>query len=91
MNFSFQVTVETDLRSGRIMAAYLRFRKGKAAKVVEFADGNAYANYDRKGELIGVELLAPCRLSVLTKIAVQPQVRQFVRRAIPRQMALAGR
>ena len=75
----------------------------KAAKAVEFCDGSAFANYDRKGDLIGIELLAPCRLCVLNRIAVQPQVREFVRIAvqphvrefvriaIPRHMALAGR
>jgi uncharacterized protein YuzE len=91
MSFSFRVSVETDLRSGRIMAVYLRIRKGKAAKSVEYCDGAAFANYDRRGDLIGIELLAPCRLSVLNKIAVQPQVWQFIGNAIPRKMALAGR
>lgn len=89
MKFRFRVAVQTDERSGRIMSAYLQFREGKAAKVVEYADGNAFANYNRKGELLGIELLGPCRLSVLEKVAKTKEVRDFVRRVTPREMAVA--
>lgn len=89
MNFRFRTTVQTDERSGRIMAVYLQFREGKATKVVEHADGNAFANYNRKGELLGIELLGPCRLSVLDRVAKSKPVRDFVRRVTPREMALA--
>ncbi|MGH7135903.1 MAG: hypothetical protein ACREHD_09195 [Pirellulales bacterium] len=50
---------------------------------------DAFANYNRKGELLGIELLGPCRLSVLDRVAKSKPVRDFVRRVTPREMALA--
>lgn len=90
MKPSFRISVGTNERTGEIMAVYFQVRKGHAAEVREFADGAAFANYSRKGELLGVEILAPCRLSVLDKIAGDRNVKQFIRRGIPRQMELAG-
>lgn len=87
---SFGVLVTTNKLTGEIMSAYLQIREGKAAEVREFCNGSAFANYNRKGELIGIELLAPCRLSVLTRISQDSNVRRFIRRGIPRQMELAG-
>ena len=90
MNLSFGVLVTTDKRSGRIMSVYLQIREGKAADVHEVSDGAAFANYNRRGELLGIELLAPCHISVLTKIAREASVKRFIRNGIPQQMALAG-
>jgi hypothetical protein len=65
-------------------------RKGRAAQVKELARGNAFANYNARGELLGVELLGPCEISVLDRIArKEPNtVRNFFRQSVPRQMAL---
>jgi uncharacterized protein YuzE len=91
MKFSFQLTVTNDNRTGEILAVYLRIRKGKVEKVRELQDGAAFANYGKKGELLGIEMLAPCRLSVLDRIARnEPQTRKFIRGNVPRDMVLAG-
>lgn len=91
----FRVSVETDKHSGALLAVYFQIRRGKAATVEEVADGAAFANYDQKGRLIGVELLAPCRVTVLSQLAAKepPQyknrVKNFFRDNMPRKMALS--
>jgi hypothetical protein len=59
--------------------------------VHEHCNGAAFANYSDKGELLGVELLAPCKPSVLMRITADPNVKKFIRGGIPRQMALAAK
>jgi uncharacterized protein YuzE len=88
--FSFQVSVETHNRTGAVMAAYFQIRKGKPKCTKEYADGNAFADYDRHGRLVGIELLAPCSLSVLDKIAKQGTTKQFLRGAVPRGMLVTA-
>src|SRR5260221_11413554 len=90
IRFSMQVEVEES--TGEVTAVYFQVREGKAAKVKEFADGTVFANYNQKGELLGVEMLAACEVSVLDKIAaVEPKplrarTRNFLRKSAPRVM-----
>lgn len=86
-NYDFQVEVETNGQTGEVLAVYLQVRRGKSAQVKEFADGAVLVDYDRKGEQLGIEILAPCQVKVLDKIARQAPVKRFLHRAIPRQMA----
>lgn len=87
---NFQINVETDNRTGEVLAVYFLIRKGKSAEVREFCDGKAFADYDSKGTLLGIELLAPCKLRLLDKIeGTEPEVRRFVKRAAPRAMVTA--
>ena len=81
------MSVETDDQTGEILAVYFLIRKGKSARVQEFCDGKAFADYDSKGRLLGIELLAPCKLSVLDKIeGNDPEAQRFVKRSAPREM-----
>ncbi len=91
MKHSFNISVAANVRTGDILSVYIRIRKGKAFEVKEFQNGAAFANYGKKGELLGIELLEPCKLSVLDKIPnTDPMAKKFVRKAIPRQMVAAG-
>jgi uncharacterized protein YuzE len=85
-NYCFHVTVETNNRTGDVMAVYFQVRKGKVKSTKEYADGNAFGDYDKNGKLLGIEMLAPCRTSVLDSIAKQKPAKQFVRKSIPRSM-----
>jgi uncharacterized protein YuzE len=87
---SFQVSVSHDETTGKLLAVYFRVRKGQSAKTVEHADGAAFADYDRRGNLLGIELLEPCSISVLDLIAEKPPVKKFIRESIPRHMELVG-
>ena len=81
--FSFRVSVETHDQTGAVIAAYFQIRKGKTKVTKEYADGDAFADYDKHGQLLGIELLAPCRTSVLDRIAKQAPTKRFLRGAVP--------
>jgi uncharacterized protein YuzE len=80
----FQVSIQTNDTTGQVVAVYFLFRSGKAATTKELADGNAQADYDAKGRLLGVEMLAPCKVEVLNQLTEDATVRRFVRNTMPR-------
>ena len=92
---SFEISVETDDATGDVLTVYFQIRKGKSAQTVEYADGAAFADYNRHGELIGVEVLAPCRVSIVDQLAanesaeIRKLTKAFIRRSGPRQMIAA--
>ena len=83
--------VQINKETGGVSAVYFRIRKGRAAQVREFAEGNAFVNCDSQGRLLGIELLGPCQVTVLDQLARKesPTVKNFLRKSIPREMALA--
>ena len=87
----FSIAVETDTKTGEVIAVYFQIRKGKAAKVSELENGNVFVNYNSKGEILGIEMLAPCSIAVLDKIARKDseKTERFVTGAIPREMVMA--
>ncbi|MCC6494473.1 MAG: hypothetical protein IT424_15795 [Pirellulales bacterium] len=87
MKRSFHTSLSINQNTGELMAVYFQVRKGKAADVKEFANGAAFGNYSRNGELLGVELLGPCKLSVLDRITPDRTERNFIRQSIPKKMA----
>jgi uncharacterized protein YuzE len=89
-DFSFRVSIEIENDTGRVLAVYLQVREGRSATVKEYADGKVLADYDRHGTLLGIEILSPCDARVLDKIAVQAQVKRFVRNNVPRDMLVAA-
>ena len=92
MDREFRVAVTTDAQTGDLMAVYFQVRRGKATKVREFEHGNALANYNHKGELLGIELLGPCHVKVVDRIAKKDAtVKRFVRSSAPRRMLLASK
>lgn len=88
---SMRVDTEVDNLTGSVVAVYFYIRRGHAAETREYAEGRALADYDRKGNLLGIELLGPCEVAILDKISrSQPApIKKFLRGSIPHQMALA--
>ncbi len=92
MAYKFSVSVSTDKATGRTLAVYFQIREGKAAEVREIEEGTALANYDRRGRLLGIEILAPCQAAVLDRIVrkepkpKQASMRKFFRNSSPRAM-----
>jgi len=84
--YSFRVSIETHDKTAQVVAAYFQVRKGKVKVAKEYADGNAFADYDSRGKLLGIELLAPCRASVLDGIAAPAPAKRFVQGAVPQGM-----
>jgi hypothetical protein len=89
--FNFSLSTEIDKATGQVLAMYLQVRKGKAAHVRELAGGKALANYNAAGKLLGVELLAPCEVTVLGQLArgEPTEVKQFFRKTVPPAMQVA--
>lgn len=85
----FHASFEFEGETGDLMAVYFQVRKGKVSQTREVGDGAAFADYGKKGELLGIELLAPCRIQILDQVIDQPLVRKFVSRNIPRNKAWA--
>jgi uncharacterized protein YuzE len=88
----FGISITIDESTGEVMSAYFQIRKGKSHVTVEYADGAALADYNRNGELIGVELLAPWKVSIMNQIAANEsvelltQAKEFMKNAGPRQL-----
>ena len=95
MNLHFNVTIETQDSTGEVLAVYFQIRKGKSAQLREFSDGAACADYNKRGELLGIELLAPCKVSIVDQIAseesvsLRRQAKRFMKSSGPRQMVPA--
>ena len=93
--FCFQVAVDTDDATGEVLAVYFHIRKGRVHRTHEFANGDVFADYDRKGQLLGIELLAPCRVSIVDQLAIEEsadlrsRAKRFMRNAGPRTMIAA--
>ena len=87
--YSFRVLVTTDNRSGDVLAVNLRIRKGRSVETKEFGDGAAFADYDKKGELLNIEVLGPCEVKILDSIAASDvTTRKFIRDSLPSKMLL---
>jgi uncharacterized protein YuzE len=90
-DLTFAVKVEVEKSTGRILAAYFQVRAGKVARTEEFANGNVFADYNRKGELLGIEQLGPCDARVFNRIAAKDKrIRDFLKATVPAAMAIAG-
>lgn len=85
----FQVSFEVNNETGEVLAAHFKIRKGFSAETREFASGAVFADYNKEGLLLGVEMLAPCRASILDKIASpEPQVKKFLKGSLPPKLVL---
>lgn len=89
--YSFRIQVDVEEKSGRTLAVFFRVREGRSAEAREFADGAAFAHYNNRGALLGIEILSPCEITVIDRIAPrEPMVKKFFRDKMPREMAIAG-
>jgi uncharacterized protein YuzE len=89
MTYKFVVSIEVEERTGHIQAVYFRFRPGRAVRTEKYSHGDAFADYDSAGNLLGIELLAPVPLRLLNRITgPDPATQAFVRRSVPREMAV---
>ena len=85
MQAEYSVSLSVEQETGRLLSVYFGVRSGKSSKTTELVDGRVMADYDRRGKLLGVELIAPCTAKVLDQIEIDEPVRAFVKNMIPRQ------
>lgn len=94
-DLKFGVEVTVDEATGRPISVYFQVRKGKVHETREFAGGSAFADYSSKGQLLGIELIGPCRVSIVDQLAAnEPQsvkrdAKLFMKNTGPRQLIAA--
>lgn len=83
--------------SPEVQAVYIQLRAGRATDVREHADGAAFSNYDSNGDLLGIELLAPCKVELLNRLTrklpqgpSRAQARQLIRKGVPGGMLVGA-
>ena len=91
INPKFHLEISYNETIGDPVAAYLRIREGKIIQTKEISEGVAFADYGADGLLIGIELLAPCRLAPLDWVSEkEPEsVCRFLRAGVHKEMICA--
>ena len=87
--FKLSISASAD---GALQAVYIRLRTNKIARTKEIVDDIVMADYDGRGRLVGIEILAPVSLKIITKLVDQPRrrpFRRFVREQAPQDLVLA--
>jgi len=91
-HFNFNIRLQVLNTTGELSAAYFRFREGKVNRTIEVADGKAFADYSASGKLLGVEVIAPCNINVLKRLAKGKErepISRFLHNSAPRSLVLA--
>lgn len=90
---AFGVKVQVHKSTGKLFAAYFRFRTGKVSKTLEVLDGKAFADYSSSGKLLGIELIEPCSVESLSKIPPKSErgpIANFILKTGPRDLVLTS-
>jgi hypothetical protein len=91
----FAMEVNVDDATGMPISVYFQIRRGAVYETREFADGAAFADYDKSGLLLGIELLSPCKVAIVDQLAaneptaIRSQTKNFMRKSGPRSMIAA--
>lgn len=91
-SFSFEVST-SGRDDGTIEAVYVRLSGRKIARTRELREDVLLGDYDARGALIGLEILAPVRLSDLSKFVDDSRrrpFRRFLRQAVPEPFLMAS-
>jgi len=94
-NLELSISITTHEATGDVLSVYFQIRRGKSCETREFADGAAFADYDKNGYLLGIELLAPCSIAVVDQLAANEpvanrrRVKRFMRSVGPREFLAA--
>ena len=63
----FEISL-TGRPNGQLRAAYIRLRKAKVVRTKEVVQDTVMADYDSRDQLIGIEILGPVQIQVLTEL-----------------------
>ncbi len=87
--FELSISASAD---GAVQAVYIRLHSNKIARTREIVEDIVMADYDRRGQLVGIEILAPVRLQIISRLVDQPRrrpFRRFVKEQAPENLVLA--
>ena len=79
-------------QDGAIQAVYILVRDNKAARTEEIVEDRLLADYDSRGQLVGVEILGPVKIAKITRLVQEPRrrpLRRFIREQAPDGLVLA--
>ncbi len=88
---TFEISV-SGRSDGTVEAMYIRLRGGKVHKTIEIQEDVLLCDYDRRGNVLGFEVLAPVKISQLVKQVSSPvrkSFEKFVRQSAPDQLVCA--
>lgn len=77
---------------GTIEAVYILVRDNKAARTKEIVEDILLADYDRRGQLVGIEILAPVKLAKIMPLVEEGRRRpfkRFIKEQAPHELVLA--
>lgn len=74
---------------GRIRAAYVNLGNAGVARTKGIVDDTLLADYDARGRLVGIEILAPVKMQVLIRLIDKEHraaFRRFAKESIPERL-----
>lgn len=86
VGFELSISARDD---GTLDAAYVRFRDGKVKRTKEIIEDVLLADYDARGQLLGLEILAPVDISDLVRLVDAPArkpFKRFMERSVPAEL-----
>ena len=89
VGFELSVSARND---GTLEAVYVRFSDHKVMKTEEVIEDVLLVDFDSRNVLIGIEILAPVKLSYITGIvekSIRAPFRKFIRQAAPSKLVYA--
>jgi hypothetical protein len=66
---AFAFSFEVDREDGEILSAYITVRNRKVKRTIEVVPDKANVDLGWHNEVVGIELLGPCSVNVIEKIA----------------------
>lgn len=88
MVLDVHITVRTGPRGNRLELAYIRFSKAPIVRTDELDTDRLLANYDKDGNLVSIEVLAPFKV-IRLKNVVTPQQLAEIERVLPATLRAA--
>jgi len=88
LGFEISVSATDD---GTAEAMYIRLADRKVARTKEIEEGVLLADLDSRGNLIGIEVLAPVRIRQLIQLVDEPRRRplqNLIRKTAPEELVL---
>ncbi len=89
VGFEMSISARDD---GTIEAVYILVRDEKAVRTEEIVEDILLADYNSRGRLVGVEILAPVKIKRIASLVEEPRrrpFRRFIRERAPEELVLA--
>ncbi len=79
MTIDVHITGKVGPRGSRLELAYIRFSKARVVRTDELDTDRLLAHFDKDGQLVGIEVLAPFKILQLKGILTREQFAEIER------------